>query len=68
MRKIPPKVRRQAPRIAGLILAATAALIWTQTLLLSQNTLFLNAHWIVAKRNILMFVMGGDSFLVGRPA
>ena len=65
---MPHKFGRKGSMLAGLILAATAAWIWTDILLLSQNTLLYNGSWISAKRMLRTDVMGNGSFLITRAA
>lgn len=54
--------------LLALFLTAANALIWTEFLLYSQNTLLLNGRWIGTKRTLEMYLTGSDSFLIARTA
>src|SRR5687768_10727517 len=65
MRSSPTTRRFCISGLAALLLWLCIA-VFTEILLYSQNTLYLNEKWIVSKRKFPFYMMGADDYLLGR--
>jgi hypothetical protein len=63
-----PNGRPGATLLAAVLAAVLNAFVWTEVVLYSQNTLYLNGRWLATKRSLEMSLVGADSFLITRAA